>query len=69
MKGNVTININSKEALALISSEATPKSVSKKVVESLRAGNVGPIGARASAIARRKKKNTGTETTENAVNA
>lgn len=53
-KGLITIVINTKEAVEIISG-SVPKSLTKKVVDGLRVANVRPLGEKASILGRAKR--------------
>lgn len=52
MKGSITITFSAKEAVALISNETLPKSITNKVVSAFRSAGATPQGKVASAIAK-----------------
>ena len=55
MKGQITITFSAKEAVAILSNETLPKSITNKVVKAFREANVTPQGAKASITSRVKK--------------
>lgn len=69
MKGKITVEFSAKEAMALLASDATPASVTKKIVTAFRASNVTPQGAKAAAIAKAPAKKAKTAKAAPAANA
>jgi hypothetical protein len=62
MKGKITLELTAKEAVAMLSSEATPKSLTTKIVKAFRASSITPQGAKAAVVARATTKGLKTKT-------
>jgi hypothetical protein len=52
MKGKITLEFTAKEAIAMLSNETLPKSLTGKIVKAFRESAITPVGKKASVVAR-----------------
>lgn len=56
MKGQFTVTFSAKEAVALLSNESTPKSLTNKIVKAFREAAITPVGGKNSIVSRATTK-------------